>query len=78
MNVTDTMYRLHHQAGQLDRIRQLRAERHARARRVERRVGLTLMGDEEKPPRYTDQFHYIFYGVQGNASRTIGDGYDVR
>jgi mannose-6-phosphate isomerase-like protein (cupin superfamily) len=38
---------------------------------------LAMMSGEEKPQRYTDRYHYIFFVVRGRAYFTLGDEYTV-
>ncbi len=37
----------------------------------------TLMGGAEKPQRFTDQYHCLFFVLRGRACFTIGDEYTV-
>ncbi len=38
---------------------------------------MSLMLDSEKPPRYTDRYHYTFFIVSGEAVVLFGNQYSV-
>ncbi len=78
VNATGTIYRLQYLASQLSRCGGggLREEQVQGGQGVGWGM-LTLMGNEEKPLFYSNQYQYIFFVVRGRANLKIGDGYKV-